>query len=595
MTDALTPPRQRALPAPPPASRAISLLPWFLAAGWGSQAAIRLLLWWGRKNPLVLPDEAGYLLAARWLTGGPAADLSGFTFYKGGYSLLLTPAYLISDDPSVVYQLVRVTNALLGALVFPLGYLLLMRLGLRRLHACPLAWAAALLPACTLYNGLALVDAVLPVLVLGWLLLLDRFVRDGHPLACGGASLLAAYASAGHMRGLIVIAVHSIVLAAYASWRGTPWRTRRAALAGLGLTAAGYAAGALLNAQILDALYPTGQRDLTGILADRMTSLDGQLWAVSGGVGQVWAMICGTWGLAGLGLIVVTRTALSRDAAGADRTMSRVLLTTTAGVAYASSAALPNELRIGNFAYGRYLSCFALVYALIGLSVLMRTALTKSERMRGLFAATTALVGVTALWVRLYGGSRLDVYDFYAWDLPEVGLLGGSYDYFRPAVTSAVACLLLALLWGLSRWGGPKLFSALIVVNLCAALIAIVVARYSHESSPAPPFPGAATGRVLMERPRYGTDVRRPDPYKPTPEMIYLWQAYEIGWTRLEGFDKDRGLPGPGVCAAIVYWPAGIMAADTWPQRPAGWRYQRSGNAGRGLWWVVWYDPSCRR
>jgi hypothetical protein len=34
------------------------------------------------------------------------------------------------------------------------------------------------------------------------------------------------------------------------------------------------------------------------------------------------------------------------------------------------------------------------------------------------------------------------------------------------------------------------------------------------------------------------------------------------------------------------------MAADTWPEHPAGWRYQRAGSLGL-LWWVVWYDPNC--
>jgi hypothetical protein len=597
VTDALTPPRQGARQgSPPSASRAIGLLPWLLAAGWAAQAGLRLLLWWGRSEPLIFPDEAGYLIAARWLTGGPGADLSGFSFYQGGYALLLIPAYLAGDDPATVYQGVKWTNALLGALAFPLGHLLLVRLGLRRLHAYPLAWAAALLPACTLYSGLALADTILPVLVLGWLLLLDRFVRDGHPLAALGASLLASYACATHMRGLIVIAVHAVVLAAYALWPRTPRGTRRTALAGLALTVAGYAAGALLNARLLAALYPTGQRDHTGILRDRMVSLDGQLWALSGGVGQLWAMICGTWGLAGLGLVVVVRTGLARRAAPGDRVMCGALLATTAGVAYASSAALPDEMRIGNFAYGRYLACVALVYTLIGLAVLARSALAKEKRPPRALAATIALVAVGALWVRLYGGSRLEHYDFYTWDLPEVGLLGGSYDHFRPAVTSAVACLLLAVLWGLGRWGVPKLFGALIVVNRCAALLPIALLRDADESSPAPPFPrAAAAGRVAIERPRYGTDVRRPDLYKPTPEMIYLRLAYEIGWTRLEGFDKDRGLPGRGVCAAIVYWPAGVLAADSWRERPPGWRYQRSGSGGRGLWWVVWYDPACGR
>ncbi|MFF5260649.1 hypothetical protein ACFY4C_17040 [Actinomadura viridis] len=588
MTVSPTPPRLRDRPAAS-ASRRAGLLPWLLLAGWAAQAGVRMLFWWGRTGPLILPDETGYLFAARWLTGGPPADLSGFSFYQGGYALLLTPAYLIGDDPDTVYLVARVTNALLGATVFPLAYLLLVRLGIRRLNALPLAWAAALLPAGILYGGgLALADTILPSLVLGWLLALDRFVRTGHAPAAVCASALAAYACATHMRGMIVIAVHTVVLAGYALWRRTERSTRRAALAGLAVTVLGYGAGALLNARLLDALYPTGERDHTGILLDRLPSLDGQLWAVSGAVGQLWAMICGTWGLAGVGVILVARTVLTRTSPTADRIMCGVLLGVTAGVAYASSAALPNEHRIGNYAYGRYLACVVVVYALVGLA-----ALVKVGSVRRVFAATLVLTAFSAAWVRLYGGDLLERYAFYVWDLPEVGLLGGSYDHFRPAVTTAVAGLLLAVLWALCRWGVPKLFGALIVVNLSVALIPIFIMRDADESSPVPPLPGARAGRVAVERPEYGTDRRRPDLYKPTPEMVYLRFAYQVGWTRLEGFDRDRGLPGPDVCTAMVYWPAGVQAADSWPGHPAGWRYQRSGAGIRGLWWVVWYDPAC--
>jgi hypothetical protein len=516
------------------------------------------------------------------------ADFSGFTFYQGGYALLLTPAYLISDDPATVYQLARWINAGLSGLVFPLGFLLLRRLGVRRLHAGPLAWAAGVLPACTLYSGLALADTILPVLLLGWLLALDRFVRNASMPAAAVASLLAAYASAAHMRGTIMLAVHVVVLAAYLLWRRAPARTRWAAAAGLGISFAGYLSGSLLNSRLLDALYPTGQRDLTGILQDRLTHLDGQLWALSGGVGQIWAMVCGTWGLAGVGLILVARTALTRGDAS-DRILSCALLATTAGVAYASSAALPNELRIGNFAYGRYLSFVAVAYSLVGLA-----ALVSRKRVRHLYAGTAGLVAFTALWVRLYGGDRLEHYDFYLWDLPEVGLLGGSYDHFRPAVTSLAACLLLAILWAMERWGTPKLFGVLVVINLCAVLIPILLLRDVDEASPTFRLPGSSVGAgVAMERPRHGTDVRRPDPYKPVPEMLYLWLAYQVDWTRLVGFDKDGGVPA-GACTAIVYWPPGIMAADSWLQHPPGWRFQRNGMRGRGYWWVVWYDPACR-
>src|SRR3569833_3216127 len=75
-----------------------------LVAGWLLQAGIRLLLAGGQGVPVALPDESGYLIAARWLAGGPGADLSGSTFYQGGYPLLVTPAFWLRHDPQTCYR-----------------------------------------------------------------------------------------------------------------------------------------------------------------------------------------------------------------------------------------------------------------------------------------------------------------------------------------------------------------------------------------------------------------------------------------------------------------------------------------------------------
>jgi hypothetical protein len=60
-------------------------------------------------------------VAARVLAGGPGADLSDSTLYPGGYPLLITPAYWFSSNPSTVYHGVMVINAVISALVLPLG------------------------------------------------------------------------------------------------------------------------------------------------------------------------------------------------------------------------------------------------------------------------------------------------------------------------------------------------------------------------------------------------------------------------------------------------------------------------------------------
>ena len=118
-----------------------------LVAGWLVQAGLRA--WFSRAQvvPLDNPDETAYLIAARVLAGGPAADFSGATMYRGGYPLLITPAYWFTSSPAAVYHAVLLINAAVSATVMPLGYLVCRRLGLGRPAAYGVAMVAALLPA----------------------------------------------------------------------------------------------------------------------------------------------------------------------------------------------------------------------------------------------------------------------------------------------------------------------------------------------------------------------------------------------------------------------------------------------------------------
>jgi hypothetical protein len=105
-----------------------------LVAGWLVQAGLRA--WFSRAQvvPLDNPDETAYLIAARVLAGGPAADFSGATLYhstlyQGGYPLLITPVYWFTSSPAAVYHAVLLINAVVSALVMPLGYFACRRLG----------------------------------------------------------------------------------------------------------------------------------------------------------------------------------------------------------------------------------------------------------------------------------------------------------------------------------------------------------------------------------------------------------------------------------------------------------------------------------
>ncbi|MEV7783289.1 phospholipid carrier-dependent glycosyltransferase, partial [Kitasatospora sp. NPDC088351] len=156
---------------------------WFwpaaLLVGYAVEVLFRLVLVRHLNYPSVHPDEDSYLVLARVLAGRPTTEMPVGVVIPGGYPLLISPALRIADDPVTAYHLVMGINALLNALVFPLAFLALRRLGLRRLLAYVFAGVTALLPPVIFYSEFAMSDTVLPVLILAWLLCMHGWLSDG--------------------------------------------------------------------------------------------------------------------------------------------------------------------------------------------------------------------------------------------------------------------------------------------------------------------------------------------------------------------------------------------------------------------------------
>jgi hypothetical protein len=148
------------------------------------------------------------------------------------------------------------------------------------------------------------------------------------------------------------------------------------------------------------------------------------------------------------------------------------------------------------------------------------------------------------------------------------------------------------VLWGLSRWAAGALAIGVLTINLVLTWLPLTVWQVIEDLSPAPRLPGTPAGGVAVARFVPGIDHPGSDVAHPVAELIYSRAALQVWWTELQRFDLEDGSPHPGVCKAVVFWPAGVMAADTWPRHPPGWRYQRAGTLG-ALMWVVWYDPGC--
>ena len=555
-----------------------------LLVGWAVQVAVRLWLASGQTIPVALPDEAGYLFAARVLDGGPTADMSYGTVYRGGYALLLLPAFWITDEPITLYRICLVINALISAALLPLAYLTLRRMRLSRGWSFAIGNVTALLPGVVFYTEFVLTDAVLPVAVFGWLLLTHSWLtadasKARTALYGTSAAMLVGYVYACHSRGVILILVQAGLMAAAVLLRWRDLRTTGLAAAALAAVAG---AGALLNASLVPRLYPGGDNNLGANVERRLTTLDGYGWVLSLGTGQVWYQIVATGGIAGLGLLTLAYLALRRGTRPRLRALVLAVLAAVAGIAFATSAALPVEWRVGNYVYGRYLACMTPVLFAVGAAVLLRARLRTVLRAA---AATAVLTVLAASVVQWYAGDLLSRYTYTRFDFPETAFLTWNWHEFHlwRATGAGLALLALAVLAArLPGHGRAALVGLFVAVNIAAAYTAT-----THISRP------MVQGLIA------NTDLRDKTDLEVQRSIAIDWDVpwavrlahYHWAWYS-KGTFFSRSNPIPTDADLVVLaWPKNIPAEQTWRDAPDGWRIVDSRRTREGDW-VAWRKPA---
>lgn len=532
-----------------------------LAGGWVLQVAVRLFFVAHRTAPVLIPDETGYLLAARLIAGGAAGDLSGWPLYQAGYPLLIAPAFWLSGDPATVYRLVVAVNALVGASLLVLAHVALRRFDLPRPQAYLLATVTALLPSVLYYGQFAMSDAILPVVVLGWLLLVHSWIARGRPRYGVAASAVAAYCYCVHSRGSIIVVVHAGLLA-MALWRR--WARRRDTAVMGGVLAAGSAAAWALNAWVRARIYPGGVKSLGDLLAQRLSHLDGLGWTLGLATGKIWFLIVSTLGVAGAGLAVVGLLAVRRGTPIATRATACVTLATLTGIALASSAAVPDEGAVANFVYGRYLAPLTPVLFMAGAALAARGTRTAVARaVLGVAGLATATAGI--VWS--YAGDRLSRSFFSVFEFPEICFFTWNWDSLKLWPATCVALLVAALAaFVIARGGrfGALVVAAAFVVFALADITVVgdrVIRKWQGELASATSLAPAglrAGDRVAVN-------------YSGLEWRIWVAQAFQVR-TGLKPFDRHRRetLP-PDATLVVVPWDFLAPPEASWPAAPAGW------------------------
>ena len=420
-----------------------------LALGWLVQVGLRV--WFSRQQvmPLANPDETAYLVAARVLAGGPGADLSGSTLYQVGYPLLITPVYWFTSNPSTVYHAVLVINAVISALVLPLGYLACRRLGLGRPAAYGVAIVAALRPRRVLLQRVRDDRRDLPGdhagLAADHAQLADRLVGAGPVRgrgrlgAAGRVRLRGPLAGPGHAGRLAAVGrAHRLApgcrpaqRARGRADRGGRARPRRWAL----------------NHHISLAIYPEGTRSLSGQIRHRLASVNGTIHVLEMAAGQLWRLVLDSWGIAGIGLVAALLVIVRRDVRSDLRIMAALAVAVTTVIAvHRPGRAAPDQPQA--WASGRYLDGMIIVFFLVGAVVLLRA------RMRDILvcaAIATGLFVLAAVTVAVYVGTTVPTVGFGAgFNFAEPAVLTQNWTQASVPLATAVTLVMLAVWIGLA-------------------------------------------------------------------------------------------------------------------------------------------------
>jgi hypothetical protein len=525
-----------------------------MIGGFVFQVAWRLYLSWPLVGPVAHDDEDAYLFGARMLSGGPLATLpSGSIMRPMGYPLLLAPIYWFVQQPAHVYMGVHIVNSLLMAANFPLLYLFGRRLfHTGRTWTAVVAFVVATLPSLVFFGEFALTDALLPEILMALLLAIHAMFTGKHRVVAGViAGVVAGYAAHTHVRGLVMLVILSglVVIARWRKWISWSVVAGTAAAGGV-LFAIGYAIDAWLEKRF----FPTFPAfAVNGRVVSRLTHPTEMFRVLADGLGQIWYLNTSTLGLAGIGMAAAVWMLWRREGALATRVVLGSALVMNFGIAFATAAGIPDEGRVNNHVYGRYVALFAGVWVFVAIASLARAS---RQRAVQLLIGTVGLELVTLGIVYAYAYRKFKHEVFVIFDAPELSFYQHTYAVLHFLWVTAIALVVAAaFVYALRQLDRPQWIAmtglvVLLGINLVAMRsitnhVGAEMVRSQYQPGPAQLIRDAhvAPGDSVAE----ASDV---------PWYINQRHQREVYWQSLPQFSPSGGPAGsPSYVVSLASWP----------------------------------------
>ncbi len=404
-----------------------------IAAVTAAHAVVGAWIATSMTGPLLAIDDLAYLAMGRTLAGGGAAPLGAQPPYGVLYPVLLAPGWLVGLDESQMIVFAQIVNAVLGAALVPVLYVLVRRLtdaGLGR--ALGAAAIGASLPAALLTGTIVWTERLLPLLVaLAMLALLRLHDEPGVGRTLEVAAVAVALV-ATHPR---MISVSLVVVAAAA------WCLIRAAMPRLVIA---LTIGVVSGSVVMELARRALTRRTFGAeatydaadLASRRGLDDGLEMALRGG-GTLAYLVLATAGLAVVGLLVLARHR------GAAITYAAMV----AGTVAVSGWFLVGVGRADAYLHGRYIEVLAPLLVALGVVGLARLPWRVSA---SVIAGSVVVAGLYGAWAgpgNNWATSRTPVMMLGT----EVGGAPFGQSVFEPGAAAAVGLLAGLLLLAAAR------------------------------------------------------------------------------------------------------------------------------------------------
>jgi hypothetical protein len=245
------------------------------------------------------------------------------------------------------------------------------------------------------------------------------------------------------------------------------------------------------------------------------------------------------------------------------------------GIAFATAAGIPDEGRVNNHVYGRYVALFAGVWVFVAIVALARASLRRAMQ---LVIGSVGLEIVTLGIVYLYAYQKIQHEIYERFDAPELGFYLHDYTvlhFLRVSVLAVVATAVFA--YALRRLDRPQWIAltglvVLLAINLEAMHsitdhVSLAMVRSQYQPGPVELVRDAhiTPGDTVAET----TDV-----------AWYVNQRHqrEVYWASLPLFSSTGGPPGQ---------PSYVITLPTWDGPKYGYQFDITSHEGY-VSWTVW-------